>query len=178
MTKSELCPSTFPKPWVGFSKSLGGPLTLGGIFHKPGWNFPQPWVELSAPPSLETLTFISPRYTYSLETFTFISARYAIPLETCQAKLMRSVVVMLRTESSSHIIKVCWKLIVFLSGTYRYDRQGGGTVVAVVELRRLIMTFINFLLWFLLWFGALKGDKQNLRSSNQYSIKSFDITKQ
>ena len=48
MTKSELCPSTFPKPWVRFSKSLGGPLTLGGIFQKPGWNFPQPWVELSA----------------------------------------------------------------------------------------------------------------------------------
>ena len=41
MTKSELCPSTFPKPWVRFSKSLGG------IFQKPGWNFPQPWVGFS-----------------------------------------------------------------------------------------------------------------------------------
>ena len=37
MTKSELCPSTFPKPWVGCYKTLGVPLTLGGIFQKPGW---------------------------------------------------------------------------------------------------------------------------------------------
>ena len=36
-----MCPSTFPK-------NLGGPLTLGGIFQKPGWNFPQPKVEFSA----------------------------------------------------------------------------------------------------------------------------------
>ena len=49
MAKSELCSSTFPKPWVGFSKSLGGPLTLGGIFQKPGWNFPQPWLPLLPP---------------------------------------------------------------------------------------------------------------------------------
>ena len=98
MTKFKLCPRTFPKPWVGFSKSLGRPLTicaesraskypgclqnvalqrhfdilqrhmtlqdaagchrhftfsagmpltLGVIFPKPGWNFPQPWVEFS-----------------------------------------------------------------------------------------------------------------------------------
>ena len=38
MTKSELCPSTFPKPLVGFTKSLGGPLNLG-------WDFPKAWVE-------------------------------------------------------------------------------------------------------------------------------------
>ena len=33
-----------------FSKSLGGPLTLGGIFQKPGWNFPQSLVEISCLP--------------------------------------------------------------------------------------------------------------------------------
>ena len=48
MTKSELCQSSFPKPWVGLSKSLGGPLTLGGIFQKPGWSYLHP------PPSHKT----------------------------------------------------------------------------------------------------------------------------
>ena len=49
--------SSFPEPWVGFSKSLGGIFQkpgwtqpLGGIFQKPGWNFPQPWVEISCLP--------------------------------------------------------------------------------------------------------------------------------
>ena len=39
----------FKKPWVGFSRSLGGPQPwvgfskcLGGIFHNPGWSFLSP----------------------------------------------------------------------------------------------------------------------------------------
>ena len=42
ITKSELCLSTFPKAWVEFSKTLGGPLTLGWIFQNPGWSFLPP----------------------------------------------------------------------------------------------------------------------------------------
>ena len=42
IVKSELCPHTFPKPWVEFSKSLGGPLTLAGIFQNHEMSFPKP----------------------------------------------------------------------------------------------------------------------------------------
>ena len=58
MTKSELCVSTFPKPLVGFSKSLGGPQTLVGIFQNPGWSFlPPPVLILDHYCALENLFF-------------------------------------------------------------------------------------------------------------------------
>ena len=50
LTKSELCPSTFPRAWVIFSKTLVGPLSLDEIFQKPGWKFLPPPSCPSPPP--------------------------------------------------------------------------------------------------------------------------------
>ena len=53
-----------------FSITLGGPLTLGGIFQKPGWNFPQPWMEFSClpPPVVGPLPWGADNRTDALRT--------------------------------------------------------------------------------------------------------------
>ena len=58
-------PSTFPKAWVGFSKSMGG------IFQKPRWDFQKAWVGFSKtlggvfffPPSPELIEELNMRIT-------------------------------------------------------------------------------------------------------------------